>query len=302
MRRATALLAAFALVAGIACGGGGGDDDLDVGGEDETPTTAQGEDLAALNDEGADVFGDYITALLGGNYQVAMENATGAASAVAGYFNGIAQIKSVPAEFKPPNRQVKLSFNGDRATRNSDGTITLSDRVEADITGGGADEKTTYTDIKLREEKGKLQVVDFVRGDYGPVSEDVYRTDSSKGEGNGIEVTMGPGFGTRGTLARTEGRVQLFTTFVFAFTNKTQYQVNIKETTDQRLYNAASLSTADELYPSDSSYGTTAAPGARGFGFLYFKASVEGDSGILTLRFVDEDDDEHEVKVPLNDL
>lgn len=299
-RRATALLAALALVVGAACGGGGGDDD-DVAVEDDeaTTTTAKGEDLAALNDEGADVFGDYITALLGGNYQVAMDNATGAASAVAGYFNTLTQIKSAPAEFKPPNRQVKLSFTGDKATRNSDGTITLSDRVEADITGGGADEQTTYTDIKLREEEGKLQVVDFVRGEDGPVSEDVYRTEGAKGSGNGIEVTMGPGFGMRGKIGQG-GRN--FTNFVFVFTNNTDFELNIRETTSNRLNNAALLATAEKRHVSDSTYGNAAAPGARGFGFVYFNTNVKETEGILSLEFEDEDGDEYEVKVPLDTL
>jgi hypothetical protein len=298
-RRAALLLAALALATGVACGGGGGDDDVAAEDDETTTTTAKGEDLAALNDEGADVFGDYITALLGGNYQVAMDNATGAASAVAGYFNTLTQIKSVPAEFKPPNRQVKLSFAGDKATRNSDGTITLSGRVEADITGGGADEQTTYSDIKLREEEGKLQVVDFVRGEDGPVSEDVYRTEGAKGSGNGIDVTMGPGFGMRGKIG-AGGRT--FTNFVFAFTNNTDYELSVRETTNNRLNFGALLVTEGKRHHSDSTYGTAAAPGARGFGFAYFNATVTEPAGILSIDFEDQDGDKYEVKVPLDTL
>lgn len=300
MRRTATALAALALVTATACGGGGDDDD-NTAVEDEatTTTTAAGPDLEAINEEGSDVFGDYITALLAGDYATAMDKSTGAASAVAGYFNTLSQIPSVPAELKPPKRTVKLSFTGDKATADGDGTFTLSDRVEADITGGGADERTTYTGIKVRDAEGKLVVTDFVRGEDGPVSEDVYRTEGAKGEGNGISVTMGPGFGMRGDIGQG-GRN--FTNFVFVFTNNTDYELNVKETTNNRLNFAASLTTESKRHLSDSSYGTAAAPGGRGFGFVYFNATVTEAGGVLALDFEDEDGDEYEVKVPLDRL
>lgn len=302
MKRLLRLLAVLALVT-AACGGGGddgGDDEADAPPADETTTTTTaGDDLDAVFEEGEDVFADYIEALLAGNYDTALEHSTGAAAAVAGYFNTLTRIPSLPTDFQVPKRQVKLSFTGNAATRGADGTFTLDSTVDADITGGGADEKTTYQQIKLEREGDKLVVVDFARGRDGPVSEDVYRTEGAKGSGDGIAVQMGPGFGMRGAIG-AGGRN--FSNFVFAYENQTDYTAQLHETNNNKLNFAASLDTGDGRYVSSSSAGTEAAPGARGFGFVYFNAEVEGSQGVLTLRFFDEDDDEYEVKVPLERL
>ena len=296
MKRAAVLLLSLALLA-AGCGGGGDDDEADdILGDDTTTTVNRDADLP---NQGKEAFTAYITALVGGDYQVALDHSVGSAAAVAGYFNTTSRIPNLPADFKVPKRQAELTWPEGRATRNPDGTVTLDHRVSASLTGGGADEQTTYSGIKLREEKGKLVVDDFVRGEDGPVSEDVYRTEGEKGEGNGIAVQMGPGFGMRGAIG--QGGVR-FTNFVFAYTNNTQFTVTLRNTEDNVLNFVAALDTDVKRYRSRSTAGTEAAPGATGFGFVYFNDQVEGQGGILTMEFVDEDDDEYEVKVSLNTM
>lgn len=308
MKRRIAVVLALLLVAtAAACGGGGGGGgDEDEVMEDEPTATTSGADAVAaemdkLAEEGEDAFGDYIEALLGGNYTKAMELAKGPASDIAGYFNAVGQITGLGPEFKAPSRQVKLKYFGEGANREGN-LIALKAKVDASITGGGADEETSYTDIKLEREGDKLVVVDFTRAGNGPLSEDVLRTSGATGEAGGVTVDMGPGYAMRG---KSEGGT-LFANMVFSFKNGRDTPVNIKATNNNKLYNAASLDTAAKLYPSATSAGNEAAPGARGLGFVMFNADIEATSGTLTLRFVGEDDmgdeEQIEVKVRLSTL
>ena len=255
---------------------------------------------ADLYNRGKEAFTAYINGLIGGDYQAAVDRGAGSAKAIAGYFNTLSRIPNLPEDFKVPKRQVSLTWpEGGTATRAADGTVTLDSQVSAAIRGGGADEDTTYSAIKLQEADGKLAVDDFVRGKDGPVSEDVYRTDTSTGEGNGVSVKMGPGFGMRGAIG--EGGVN-FANFVFAYTNNTPYEITLKPTTNNKMNFAASFTTDVDRYLSSSSAGTTVASGETGFGFLFFNAKVAGQGGVLLMEFVDEDDDEFEVKVSISSM